>query len=78
MQRARVGLIGLAAVILLIGLASIVMRAVSRERPVTVAGAVSPSTAAPAELANSSEPLADLGVTAGSGNAAALAAPGSR
>ncbi|MGJ3629790.1 hypothetical protein AB5I41_28620 [Sphingomonas sp. MMS24-JH45] len=36
-QRARVGLVGLAAVVLLIGLASAILSAVNREQPVTAA-----------------------------------------
>jgi hypothetical protein len=72
-QRARVGLIGLAAVILLIGLASVIMRAVNRERPVAVVGASQPDVVANMAVANleeaGSEPLADLGVTASPTNA---------
>lgn len=66
-QRVKVGLIGLAAVLLLIGLASAVFNSVNRERAVTGIGGAQPATvasmtgnqqAAPAE----GEPLAELGV----------------
>ena len=65
-QRLKVGLIGLAAVLLLIGLASAVFNSVNRERPVTAIGGARPATVA--EIANNSapatgnEPLAELGV----------------
>lgn len=77
-QRARVGLIGLAAVIMLIGIASAIMRAVTRERPVAAAGAAQPEVVANMLIANAAEaggePLADLGVTASASNTAAPAA----
>jgi hypothetical protein len=66
-QRVKVGLIGLAAVLLLIGLASAVFNSVNRERPVNAIGGAQPDTvaamtgnqqAAPSE----GEPLAELGV----------------
>jgi hypothetical protein len=66
MQRVKVGLIGLAAVILLIGLASLVIGSASRERPVSAIGAPQPEVVANMALDNmagvSSEPLAELGV----------------
>ena len=69
MQRVRIGLVGLAAVLLLIGLASAVFNSVNRERPVTAIGGARPATVA-AMTANSTapatagnEPLAELGVT---------------
>lgn len=78
MQRAKVGLIGLVAVVLLIGIASIVMRAVNRERPVVAAGSSQPDVVANMTVDNTTdtggEPLADLGVTASAGNATAPAA----
>lgn len=68
-QRLKVGLIGLAAVLLLIGLASAVFNSVNRERPVAAVGGAQPATVA-AMAGNSSaaspsgtEPLAELGVT---------------
>jgi cobalamin synthase len=69
MQRVKVGLVGLAAVILLIGLASAVFSAANRERAAEAAAAaktevaVNPvvaNTATPADAAK--EPLAELGV----------------
>lgn len=66
MQRLKVGLIGLAAVLLLIGLASAVFNAVNRERPVVgIGGAQSGRVAEMAnttEPAAANEPLAELGV----------------
>ena len=66
-QRLKVGLIGLAAVLMLIGLASAVFNSVNRERPVTAIGGAQPARVA--EMANTSgatgstnEPLAELGV----------------
>ena len=78
MQRVRVGLTGLAVVLLLIGLASAVFRSVSRERPVAVPGASKPELLANLADGNAAdptgEPLAELGVApAGQGNAAAPA-----
>ena len=69
MQRVKVGLIGLAAVVLLIGLASAIFSAANRERPVIAAGAPAAevvanmaitNTTLPTDTAN--EPLAELGV----------------
>lgn len=65
MQRVRVGLTGLALVLLLIGLASAVFTSVNRERPVTAVGGATPGTVAAMADANSAaanEPLAELGV----------------
>lgn len=65
-QRLKVGLIGLAAVLLLIGLASAVFNSVNREQPVTAIGGARPATVA--EIVNATapsagnEPLAELGV----------------
>lgn len=71
-QRVRVGMIGLAAVILLIGLASAVFSLVTRERPVAVVGSSNESVVAnlaPANLTapadSINEPLAELGVAPG-------------
>ena len=65
MQRVRVGLIGLAVVVLLIGLASAVMRSASHEAPVAAVGA--PRAEVVANMAGDNqqetgEPLAELGV----------------
>lgn len=65
-QRLKVGLIGLAAVLMLIGLASAVFNSVNRERPATGIGGAQPGRVA--EMANTTEPpaanepLAELGV----------------
>lgn len=71
-QRLRVGMIGLAAVVLLIGLASAIFSTVNRERPVVAVGAAKPDVvanmAAPGAMpspASTNEPLAELGVTPG-------------
>lgn len=65
-QRVRVGLIGLAAVIFLIGLASFVIGSATRERPVMAIGAPQADVVANMGLDNgagpSTEPLAELGV----------------
>ena len=69
MQRVRVGVIGLAAVILLIGLASMIISGVRRESSRRTAGggdaAVVANIAAENEQAGSEEPLADLGLAPG-------------
>lgn len=78
MQRVRVGMIGLAAVILLIGLASALFSSVSRERPVAIGGAATGTSANLALASNAaapSEPLAELGAApAAETNTAAAAA----
>jgi hypothetical protein len=81
MHRVRVGMIGLALVVLLIGLASAIFSVANREEPVAATGAPNAETVANmASLDNGAadvaEPLAELGVapsTAGAepGNAAA-------
>ena len=75
MQRVKVGMIGLAAVVLLIGLASAIIGSATRERPGLAMGA---SQAVVANMAMSNqaiptEPLAELGVAPMTGNAAASA-----
>ncbi len=66
MQRVKVGVIGLAAIILLIGLASVIIGSATRERPVSVIGAPQPEVVANMALGNNqmpvAEPLAELGV----------------
>lgn len=69
MQRVRVGVTGLALVLLLIGLAGAVFNAVNRERPVAAIGGAKPETVAAMGDGNTlaaddqpNEPLADLGV----------------
>lgn len=79
-QRVKVGMIGLAAVLLLIGLAAAIFSTASRER--AVAGGANPDVVANLTIGNDiaamgdgSEPLADLGVapSTSSGNSSAVA-----
>ncbi|MDX5984013.1 hypothetical protein [Sphingomonas echinoides] len=66
MQRAKVGMIGLAAVLLLIGLAAAIFATVSRDRQVSAIGSARPDVVATMVSGNSTdsakEPLAELGV----------------
>ena len=70
MQRVKVGMIGLAAVLLMIGVAATVFAIVSRERPLSAVGAPQVDVAANLAASNSagpvdaatSEPLAEMGV----------------
>lgn len=67
MQRVKVGMIGLAAVILLIALASTILGSLNRdEPPATVAGSAQSNVVADMAATNttapSNEPLAELGV----------------
>ncbi len=68
MQRVKVGMIGLAAVILLIALASTILGSLNRDEPppATVAGTAQSNVVADMAATNSSaasnEPLAELGV----------------
>ena len=73
MQRVKVGMIGLAAVVLLIGLASAIIGSATRERPGMLGG--SQAAVANMALANqaTAEPLAELGVAPMTGNSAATA-----
>ena len=70
LQRIKVGVIGLAAVVLLIALASAIIGSATRERP---AGGAAQANAI-AEIAQSNlespegEPLAEMGVAPGAGN----------
>ncbi|WP_200918787.1 hypothetical protein [Sphingomonas sp. Leaf231] len=71
-QRVRVGMIGLAAVVLLIGLASAIFSSVNQQQPVNVIGAAQPeqvaNMSAPASAPGATatnEPLAEMGVTPG-------------
>jgi hypothetical protein len=66
MQRIRVGLIGLAAVVLLIGLASAIIGSATTD-PATTNAAVDVNMVLPASntLADEGEPLADLGAAPG-------------
>lgn len=69
-QRVRVGLIGLAAVLLLIGLASAVFSTLNRDRPVSAIGSARPdvvanmvdgNSSAPSDFPSNS-PLSELGI----------------
>src|SRR4051812_15046403 len=70
-QRVKVGMIGLAAVLLLIGLAAAIFSTASKERPLSVIGGARPEVVANMAAGNdvlpsdgpSNEPLAELGVT---------------
>jgi len=70
-QRVRVGMIGLAAVLLLVGFAAAMLSFASRERPIAAVGGVRPDVVANLVSGNqsapgasaTSEPLADLGIT---------------
>jgi len=82
MQRIRVGMTGLAAVVLLIGVGSAIFTSASNEEPVTAIGAPRPNvvadlTAAPAQSPTAApkteEPLAELGVSPSTANSAAPA-----
>ena len=71
-QRVKVGMIGLAAVLLLIGLAAAIFSTASRDRGVP--GGARPDVVANLTMGNSlaglsdgTEPLADLGVTPSTG-----------
>ncbi|MBN8841410.1 MAG: hypothetical protein J0I25_14560 [Sphingomonadales bacterium] len=82
-QRVRVGMVGLAAVVLLIGLASAIFSAASHEKPVATIDAPKAEAVANMTLANNTvaaptapnEPLAELGVAPATTNGAAPAAP---
>ena len=77
MQRVKVGMIGLAAVVLLIAIASAIIGQASRERPVETVGSAQPAVVANIALGNSdaasSEPMAELGVAPPTANNAAPA-----
>ena len=82
MQRVRVGMIGLLAVVLLIGIASMVLSSVRDDRARQAGGsnaAVVANMAADESLLNESdEPLADLGVAPGSASVDANGNAGER
>ena len=68
-QRVRVGVIGLAVVVLLIALASAILGSANHERPVVAPGGAKPDLVANMALGNdaalAAEPLADLGASNG-------------
>lgn len=82
-QRVRVGMIGLAAVLLLIGLAAAVFSTLNRDRPVAIAGGARPDVVANLIADNdampsdqpSSNPLSELGVAPSTETGNAAAAP---
>ena len=82
MQRVKVGLFGLAVVILLISFASAIMRTATRETPVVAVGAPKADVVANMVLANAQvdagEPLAELGIAPATGNAQLSVAPSRR
>ena len=83
MQRVKVGMTGLAIVLLLIGLAGAIFRWVNHERPLAAPGATRPEMVANIAQANGAdsqgEPLAEIGVTpSGQSNAASPAESGGR
>lgn len=74
-QRVKVGMIGLAAVFLLMVLAAAIFSTASKDQPVTVAGAARPDVVAnmtqtgnTAQPATAGEPLSELGVTPSAGD----------
>ena len=81
MQRIKVGVIGLVAVVLLIAVASAILGSATRERPIAAAGsaqadvvaniAMTNSGAAAAAAGASGEPLAELGVAPSTSNSQA-------
>ncbi len=80
-QRVKVGLTGLAIVLLLIVLASVLVRSVGHERAVAASGASRADLAGNLAQVNAadsaSEPLAEIGVApSGQGNDLAGSAPG--
>lgn len=67
LQRVKVGLIGLAAVVLLIVVASAIIRNASREQPIDTAGSAQPNVVANMAVVkddahSTAEPMAELGV----------------
>lgn len=84
MQRIRVGMTGLAAVVLLIGVGSAIYTSASNEEPVTAIGAPRPNvvadltaapTASPTTAPKTEEPLAELGVAPSTSNSSAATTP---
>jgi hypothetical protein len=85
MQRVKVGMVGLAAVVLLIGLASAIFSAANREKPITAAGAPQMTVVANMTVANTTqaadpanEPLAELGVAPSAADSNIAAGPAAR
>ncbi|MGR6330173.1 hypothetical protein ACU5AX_13985 [Sphingomonas sp. XXL09] len=78
-QRVKVGMIGLVAVVLLIAVASAILGSATRERPIATAGSAQASVVANIAITNidsgqtdgSGEPLAELGVAPSTSNSLA-------
>ena len=75
-QRVKVGLIGLAAIVLLIIVASAIIGTARRERPIDTVGAAQPDVVANMAVIDknaspSAEPMAELGVAPPTANATA-------
>ncbi|GAA0668598.1 uncharacterized protein YggE [Sphingomonas insulae] len=77
MQRIKVGVIGLVAVVLLIAVASAILGSATRERPIATAGSAKADVVADIAMTNASaaaasdssgEPLAELGVAPSTSN----------
>ena len=70
LQRVKVGVIGLAAVVLLIALASAIIGSATRERPVggTAQANVVAEMSDTNDVAPEGEPLAEMGVAPGASN----------
>lgn len=62
MQRVRVGLVGLAAVILLIGLAGMIFSTLRRDQTPPEAGTPAAPATVGTNVADANDPLADLGI----------------
>ncbi|USU06451.1 hypothetical protein NF700_06380 [Sphingomonadaceae bacterium OTU29MARTA1] len=79
MQRIKVGIIGLVAVVLLIVVASAILGSATRERPIATAGSAQADVVANMAMTNagaaaidgSGEPLAELGVAPPTANSQA-------
>jgi len=80
MQRIKVGVIGLVAVVLLIAVASAILGSATRERPIAAAGSAQADVVANIAMTNagaaaaagaSGEPLAELGVAPSTSNSQA-------
>lgn len=81
MQRVKVGVVGLVAVVLLIAIASAILGSATHERPIATAGsaqadvvaniAMTNTGAAAAAAEGAGEPLAELGVAPSTSNAQA-------
>lgn len=74
MQRVKVGMIGLVAVVMLIAIASAIIGSATRERPIATAGSAQADVVAniattnTALAASAGEPLAELGVAPSTSN----------